>query len=129
LGAEAGAQRMTAQILMLPWPVSTNALWRAYRGKNILSMRARQWADTAGKELAVQKVKAIIGPVELHISLCPPHKRVFDLSNRIKLLEDILVRCGVIEADDSRTVRKVTVELGSGFTGARVTITPIAEAA
>jgi Holliday junction resolvase RusA-like endonuclease len=112
------------QTFLLTFPISTNALWRAYRGRNILSAPARAWAKTATAELMVQKVKPIKGPVELAIALSPPTKRAFDLSNRIKLLEDCLVRCGIIEADDSSVVKKVSAELGAGFVGARVTVTP-----
>lgn len=113
------------QTFHLPWPISVNSLWRAYKGRNILSMKARVWAKDAEKVLAVQNPRAIAGPVMLTICLAPPTKRAFDIDNRPKCLIDLLVRCGVIEADDCRTVKKLTVELGTGFVGAKVTVEPM----
>lgn len=117
------------QTFLLPWPVSVNAIWRAYKGRNILAAKARTWLKNAEAELILQKPKPVAGPVALSISLCSPTKHTFDISNRVKQLEDLLVRCGIIEADDCRIVKKLTVEVGEGFVGARVTIEPIGEIA
>jgi hypothetical protein len=64
----------------------------------------------------------MIGPVELRIELTAPTKRKFDLSNRVKIIEDLLVKQRIITDDNHEIVRKVTVEIGKGFTGARVTV-------
>jgi Holliday junction resolvase RusA-like endonuclease len=98
------------------------------RGRTILSTAARKWSDAAGVMLMAQRAKAVKGPVEIHISLSPLSRRKFDISNRIKILEDCLVRYGLIEADDATIVRRLTVEVGEGLDGdVTVTITPIAE--
>lgn len=117
---------MTSQTLFILWPPSTNDLWRAVNGRNILSTRYRVWKEAAGKALMIQRPKAVKGPVELSISLCPPSKRPFDLDNRIKATVDLLVMHGLIEADDSRIVQKLTVGLHDGPPGARITIIPLA---
>ena len=41
------------QTLFFPWPPSTNDLWRACKGRNILSARYRSWRDAATKELMI----------------------------------------------------------------------------
>lgn len=112
------------QTFLLPWPVSCNAIWRAYRGRNILSQPARAWNDIASKELAIQRPKPITGPVSVTIELSPPTKRSYDLDNRIKICLDLMVRSAIIEADNASIVRELHVSVGTGFTGARVTVAP-----
>ena len=112
------------QTFLLPWPVSTNGLWRAFRGRNILSEPARKWAKAAAMELMIQKARPIKGPVSILIELCPPTKRAFDIDNRLKAPIDLLVRNNVIESDDDSIVREVIARIGSHI-GARITITPI----
>ena len=113
------------QTFILDWPPSTNTIWRAYKGRNILALRYRQWRDGAGKQLVSLKVKPIKGPVFVEIELCSPTKRSFDLDNRIKPILDLLVINGVIEADDAMVVPSLHVRASSGFVGARITLTPL----
>lgn len=114
---------MREQTIYIPWPPSTNSLWRAYKGRNILSARYRAWMDDAGKEIMSQRPHKFSGPVGLHIELSPPTKRAFDIDNRSKAVCDILVHLGVIEADDSRTLQELRISLSDDdFTGARATI-------
>lgn len=117
------------QTFILPWPPSVNSIWRAYKGRNILSQPARIWNDTASKELIIQRPKRVFGPVTVTIELSPPTARSYDLDNRVKIILDLLVRNTVIQADNASIVQELTAKTGSGFTGARVTITPHAEAA
>ena len=98
------------QTYHLPWPISVNSLWRAYKGRNILSRRARLWAEVAEKRLALQHPEAVQGPVQLTIQLSPPTRRAYDLDNRCKTIIDLLVSCGVIDGDDAGTLKKLTVE-------------------
>lgn len=114
-----------SQTFLLPWPISTNRIWRNYAGQTILASEARNWTEHAGWLLKEQKARSIAGPVELKIELCSPHKRSYDISNRVKLLEDALVKFGIIEGDDSKIVQRLVVAVGDGFVGARVTLTPI----
>ena len=112
--------------LQIPWPPSTNSLWRARAGRNILSQHYRDWRKTAGLEVMAQRPKKHSGPVSIAIELSAPNKRAFDIDNRSKALLDLLVMCHVIEADDSSVVRELHVRCGEGFTGARVFVRPTA---
>jgi len=109
---------------VIPWPPSTNTLYRAFRGRNILSAKARKWAIDAGAALLEQKARPIKGPVEVEIELACPTKRKFDPDNRVKAVLDLLVKCYIIEDDDHSILRRFSVSLGEGFVGARVTVKP-----
>lgn len=101
---------MRTRTYRLPWPISTNSIWRSVNGRNILSESARNWIEAADLELGLQKRQSVKGPVEISIQLCPPNKRKYDLDNRAKVTIDALVRNGIIEADDNTIVRKLTIE-------------------
>jgi len=122
-------KKPASQTFLLPWPPSVNGMWRAVQGRNILSQRYRLWRDAASKALAIQRPKHVLGPVSVAIELTPPDARAYDLDNRVKPILDLLVASAVIDGDDHRIVREVTVSAGSGFSrghanGARVTVTP-----
>jgi Holliday junction resolvase RusA-like endonuclease len=113
-----------AQTLFMLWPISTNNLWRAVRGRNILSERYRFWLKAASLELMVQHPKAFKGPVRVAIALSSPTKRPFDLDNRAKAVLDLLVHNLVIESDSCTIVRYLEIGLTDKAPGAYVTITP-----
>jgi len=111
------------QVILLSWPPSTNALWRSYKGRNILSARGRMWYQAAGLELMAQGAFSITGPVWVDIAFRSPTKRSFDLDNRIKAILDALVKNLVIDGDESQIVRKLTVSAAKNIpVGATVTI-------
>jgi len=112
------------QSFVLPWPPSTNSLWRAYRGRNILSFRARQWTLEASKELLAQGARPVHGPVEIEILLRSPTRRKFDPDNRTKAVLDLLVKNYILEDDNNEIIQRLSVAIDNcgEFTGAKVTI-------
>lgn len=118
---------MTAQTFHLPFPPTANTMWRHVRaGQHYLSERYRKWRDEAGKELIVQKVKKVRGPVRITIGLCPPTKTPWDIDNRIKPVLDLLVNCMILEEDNSEIVKEITAHVNMpGLIGTQVTITPV----
>lgn len=122
--------KQAPQTLLIVWPPSVNSIWRAVNGRNIVSKRYREWKEHAGRTLLSQRPKKIKGPVSIAIELTPPDKRARDLDNHVKPIFDLLVTHQIVEADDCRTIREFLVSLeNSEIPGARVTISPIAEAA
>jgi Holliday junction resolvase RusA-like endonuclease len=114
------------QSFIVDWPPGTNQIWRAYKGRNILSARYRAWRNLAGKQLMVQRARPVTGPVLVSIELVCPQKRSFDLDNRIKPVLDLLVEHKIIDADDVGTVKAINVTFGyGGFVGARIGIEAI----
>jgi crossover junction endodeoxyribonuclease RusA len=112
-------------VIELTFPPSVNALSRAYNGRIISSEEHRTWAKTAAQELMVQRPKKHTGPVSVSILLGPPHKRQFDIDNRAKAILDALVKAQVIETDSISCVQELSIKLGQGFVGARITVTPL----
>jgi len=117
---------MSELVLSLPFPVSVNAMYRAVKGRSILSEDYRAWKREAGELLNVQRHKPITGPVLVNIDLVPPDKRRHDCDNLCKGLVDLLVAHGVIEADDNRILRGLSVYWRDEGIPCRVTVTPLA---
>jgi crossover junction endodeoxyribonuclease RusA len=93
--------------LKLPFPVSVNAIWRAYKGRNIKTERYRIWQRAALNEAMAQRQTPIAGPVDVEIMLGRPSKRKMDVDNFCKGPLDILTHMGLIE-DDS-LIQRLTV--------------------
>lgn len=102
-------------IIYLPWPPSTNALYRAVsRGgrtvSNIMSKAYREWRQKAAAEIQLLKpLPAYTGRVDLWITLHPPTERAYDGDNRLKALIDALVDAGIIMGDSNRYIRRYFV--------------------
>lgn len=95
--------------ITLPFPPSVNALYRAVKGRTILSAQYRSWQTLAGLTLATQRPEKVTGPVTVTVELTPPDKRKRDIDNAgFKAVLDLLVKHSVIEADDSTIVREIT---------------------
>lgn len=111
--------------LVLPYPVSTNDLWKA--GRNRTTQRSRivstdryaTWIQAAGNELQTQRPGRIIGKYTLDMMLERKSGRR-DLSNTVKAVEDLLVRHKVIE-DDS-LCEEVRLRWSDTIKGAWVTL-------
>ena len=115
---------MTGLSILLPWPPSTNDLWRAVKRRNIMSARYRDWVSAAESALSAQPHRLVEGPVAIRLELCPPTNRAYDPDNFVKAVLDFLRGKEVIEGDSNRTVRKLTVECSEGFNGVWAHIDP-----
>lgn len=89
--------------LDLPFPTSTNAIWRnrlkgAYRSPEYI-----RWLGLAGQHWLTQRarkaVKRVSGEYALVVILCPPNKRQRDLDNSLKSLSDFLVGSNIVDSD------------------------------
>ena len=98
----------------LPYPLSTNAIWRRVGKLTLLSKDARQWKLDAQAAMAESSARMIAGRVCVDFTLHPrmtktgASKRTVDLDNACKLALDSMQ--GVLFADDSQidvlTVRR-----------------------
>ncbi len=111
-----------AQSFLLPWPPSVNTRER-YPTRQYL-----EWIDDAGAALIAQEARIVGGTVEIEIELAAPSKRKWDLDNRAKAVLDLLVLHEIIEDDNSKIVKRITlIARDEGLCGAMVTVIPIKE--
>lgn len=87
--------------------VSTNALYRSIRGRNIKSKEARDFVRDAGAELEAQKPCCVPGPYALRIALSKTTRA--DCDNSLKAMIDLLHMHGVVEGDGKRFLRRIEV--------------------
>jgi len=100
----------TDLVIALPMPPTTNNLFSGNGKRRYRSVEYTAWIKEAGWRLANQRPPLIAGKVSLTIELEEPKtKRRQDCTNRIKAIEDLLVSHRIIEGDDQRFVRDVTV--------------------
>jgi Holliday junction resolvase RusA-like endonuclease len=115
---------------LVPWPPSVNQYWRAVKGRNILSEKARKWKKLAEQQLMTQKIEMMEGPAVIIIHLYPPTRRKYDIDNRVKAILDLLVKCGIIEDDDNEHVVQLTVKHAAvcrDNPGAKIAVMPCHE--
>lgn len=95
--------------IVLPWPPSVNGYWRSYRGRQILSAKARVYRQSATRHvLACKANKHLSDRLSVEIELYPPTRHKIDIDNRVKALLDVMQHAGVYQ-DDSQ-IDKLTVE-------------------
>lgn len=116
--------RADRMILVLPFPPSTNNLFRSFKLPNGKIGRAKTSAAKKYSEFVVEAVKAWtlehraqppIGPYQLILAAWPPDdKRRHDLSNLFKCVEDSIfeaIREGAPEADDDEVHEIFAIKL------------------
>lgn len=113
-------------VLDLPMPISVNAMFADGKTRRFKSQRYADWIAEAGYALRSQRAPQIKGQVHLSYLLQEGlDKRRRDLGNFEKGVTDLLVSHGVIEADDGRIVREITLRWSKMVQGIRVTIVPL----
>ncbi len=83
--------------LTMPWPPSVNRIWRAFGGRIILSLLARNYAMAAARALPAGRVPTpLTGRLLVWLTMRPPVKlakgRVWDIANREKCLCDAMTK-------------------------------------
>ena len=88
--------------LILPLPPSINSYFATFQGRRIISKAGRDFKKFTADYCLVSRVpKFGSSRLSMCLSIHPRDRRINDLSNRIKSLEDALVQAGVMD-DDSQ---------------------------
>ncbi len=94
----------------LPWPPSTNHMWRHVGSRVLISRKGRAFRQHVCAILRSIGVRAIDGPVVMEIDAYPPDRRRRDIDNIQKALLDALQHGGAYE-DDNQIVKLTVVKL------------------
>lgn len=84
----------------LPWPPSTNKLWRYTPAGVKLSPAARQYAVLVSNALPLGVVEKLSSRLVLWVTLHAPDERGYDVDNRLKSLLDACTKT-CLWADDA----------------------------
>lgn len=113
-------------VINLPMPPTTNNLFAGTGKRRYRTSEYNDWIKEAGYRLNVQRPPQTRGRVSLLIEVEDPKTaRLQDCCNREKACVDLLVKHLVIQGDDQRYVREVTIRWAD-VSGVRVTIRPLA---
>lgn len=106
--------------MALPWPPSTNALWRSPKGlgRVIKSEKGRAYESRVRDVLVANRVPCqyVGGRLKLTMLLHPPDARRRDMDNTLKATLDALVKWGVLH-DDSCVQEIHMIRYGPDHTG------------
>lgn len=96
--------------LTLPWPISVNAMYRAYGYRIIKTKEATAWTKAAVQRIRSQAGNVrYSGPVEVSVLAYEPAlDRRRDLDNLSKIVQDSITKAKLW--DDDSLVRKTTWE-------------------
>jgi len=103
--------------LTLPWPPSTNSVWRNIQGRTLLSRNGRQFRMAVATAVAAQHQGAPL-TVRLAVvaTLLPPDRRKRDIDNHGgKALLDAITHAGVWVDDEQ--IDKLTIIRGERTPG------------
>jgi crossover junction endodeoxyribonuclease RusA len=109
-------------VIELPMPPSSNNMFVNAGKRRIRSAEYSGWLLEAGYRLKAQRPPLVAGKVSLLIEVEEPKTaRRQDVCNREKAVTDLLVSHRVLQGDDQRFVREVTMRWAD-VAGVRVTV-------
>lgn len=97
--------------ILLPFPPSVNGAYAGGKTQRYKSKRYKAWEKSL-PDLRDLLFSAINYPVGIQYILYMPDKRLRDITNYVKLVEDYLVKQGVIEDDNYNIIQCVVIKFG-----------------
>lgn len=85
--------------LTLPYPPTTNNLYRNAGKGRVKTVAYTAWLTVAGWAIKAAKPEAVPGRYRLSLIADAPDRRARDIDNLIKPVSDLLKKSGVIEED------------------------------
>lgn len=106
----------------LPFPPSINGYWRAFRNRQIISKKGREYRVEVLKRCKIIGIEDALIEENLSVSITlnPPTLRRYDVDNFCKSLLDGLTHAG-FWIDDSQ-IQKLTIEKGIKTKGGNVIV-------
>lgn len=107
----------------LPYPPSVNHYWGIRGKKRFVAPTGTKFHLAARAFIMNQRVPMFKGRVALCMIAYPPDGHRRDADNLLKATIDTLVFSRVIQGDDSRFVRKVSIEWAEKRSGGEIEVT------
>ena len=101
--------------LVLPLPPSINNYWGFSGHKRFLTLKAREFKKEVAHIVSQQPIRFGAARLSLTVIVHFADRRVQDLSNRIKALEDALVQANLM--DDDSQIDELIVKRGEIIKG------------
>jgi len=97
-------------VIVLPFPPSTNRIWRQFKGRTILSAEGRKYRQAVQDHLweYAPRYRVVTLDCEVSIRAFVPDARRRDLDNLLKASLDALTHAGLWE-DDSQ-IKRLSIE-------------------
>ena len=116
-----------AEMISLPYPISTNRYWRSMRGRMVRSKEATAYKKVAAMAARYAgHLKPLTGPVEINIAFHPKRTKKgaassvrLDLDNAIKVALDSMN--GIVFEDDKQ-VERLTAVLSDPIEGGGLSV-------
>ena len=104
----------------LPYPPSVGAMWRAFKGRFILSKKGRDYRALALEHIASLGLndEKLSGRLSLSMVINPPTLRKYDIDNKCKAPFDALTHAGFWLDDEQ--VDRLTIKKGEKVKGGRL---------
>lgn len=106
--------------LETPFPPSINHYWRRVGPRTLISREGRRFRQNVMAILASMRVRPLLGPVVVDVTVHPPDNRRRDIDNCLKSLLDALQHGGAY-IDDSQVVR-LSIEKREPIPGGKATV-------
>jgi crossover junction endodeoxyribonuclease RusA len=86
--------------LTLPYPPSVNSMYRAWKGRMLISKRGREWMKLAVSD-AKKQINGwyVTGNCEFVVMAYMPDNRRRDIDNLLKPLQDCMTHAGIWKDD------------------------------
>ena len=101
--------RHTVIELELPYPPSVNHYYRHVGPRVLISREGRLYREKVVSILKGERVRRLVGKLEMWMTFLPPDNRRRDLDNCVKCAQDALQKGGLYE-DDSQ-IKKLHLEM------------------
>ena len=111
---------MTKFLLVLPLPPTINSYWGFSGHRRFLTLQAREFKTQVAHIVSQQKTRFGKAPIVLVVTIHFRDRRIQDLSNRIKALEDAMVQSGLL-FDDSQ-IKEIHVYEGEIVKGGKMVV-------
>ena len=111
---------MTTAIFEFPLSPTINSYYGLHGHRRYMTEKGKQFKKEVAYIVSQQAMRFGKSLVAIHVVIHFSNRRVQDLSNRLKALEDAMVQAGLM--DDDSQIKKIVVEEGEIIKGGKMLV-------